>query len=169
MRFFENEEEFVAGGLLLDRDQVLVPKAPHTIEDAIKAIQNIDNYGQYVSSMRSRKVTDKDIQAYFGPNSPRAKAALEKETGKKFPVKTKQAIDDFIKQGVKTPDLLNYDVENGELIFKVERNPQRGKLRNVIKVVMDNAGISYKLKDRNEAEKKKLKKVVKEVMAKKLK
>lgn len=168
MRYIqENEEEFVGGGLLMDRDQVLVPKAPHTIEDVIQAINTVDNYGPYISSMRGRKVTDKDLQAHFGPNSPRARAALEKETGVKFPVKTKQAIDDFIKQGIKTPDLLNYDVEDGELIFKVERNPQRGKLKNIIKTVMDNAGIAYRLKDRQESQKKRLKKIVQEVVTRK--
>jgi hypothetical protein len=168
MRYIqENDDEFVGGGLLIDRDQVLVVKAPHTLEDVIQAINTVDNYGTYISSMRGRKVTDKDLEAYFGPNSPRLRMSIEKETGKKFPVKTKQAIDDFIKQGVKTPDLLNYDIEDGQLIFKVERNPQRGKLRNIIKTVMDNAGISYKLKDIQDSKKKKLKKVVQEVISKK--
>jgi hypothetical protein len=160
----ESDEEFVAGGLLEDHDQLLMVKAPHTTEDAIAAINDISNYGQYVSSMRSAKVTDKDLQAHFGPSSPRAKAALEKERGEKFPVKTKQAIDDFIKAGVKKPDLLNYELEDGNLLFTVDRNPQRGKLRNILKTVMDNAGISYKLKDKADPKKRKLKKVVKEVL-----
>ena len=81
----ESDEEFVAGGLLEDHDQLLMVKAPHTTEDAIAAINDINNYGQYVSSMRSAKVTDKDLQAHFGPSSPRAKAALEKKRGEKFP------------------------------------------------------------------------------------
>jgi hypothetical protein len=170
MRYiYENEEEFAAGGILMDRDQVLVPKAPHTVEDVIKAINTIDYYGPYISNMRSRKVSDKDLEAHFGPSSPRAKAALEKERGEKFPVKTKQAIDDFIKQGVKNPDLINYDLEDGELVFKVERNLQRGRLRSIIKTVMDNAGISYKLREKQEGEKKRLKKIVKEAIDKKLK
>ena len=165
----ENEDDFVSGGMLIDRDQVLVVKPPHTLEDVIQAIKTVDNYGTYVSSMRGRKVTDKDLEAYFGPSSPRAKAALEKEKGLKFPVKTKQAIDDFIKKGVQTPDLLNYDIEDGNLVFTVERNPQRGKLRNIISTVMNNAGISYKLKDKQDSKKRKLKKVVKEVLQTKYK
>jgi predicted secreted protein len=165
----ENEDDFVSGGMLIDRDQVLVVKPPHTLEDVIQAIKTVDNYGTYVSSMRGRKVTDKDLEAYFGPSSPRAKAALEKEKGIKFPVKTKQAIDDFIKKGVQTPDLLNYDIEDGNLVFTVERNPQRGKLRNIISTVMNNAGISYKLKDKQDSKKRKLKKVVKEVLQTKYK
>lgn len=160
----ENDDEFVGGGLLVDRDQVLVVKPPYTIDDVIKAINTVEYYGPYISSMRGRKVTDKDLEAHFGPSSPRLRMSIEKETGKKFPVKTKQAIDDFIKQGIKTPDLLNYDIEEGQLIFTVDRNPQRGKLRNIIKTVMDNAGIPYKLKDKQESKKRKLKKIVQEVI-----
>lgn len=165
MRFFENEEE--QAGFILDRDQVLTIKAPHTIEDAIKAFKDINNYGIYVSSMRGRKVTDKDLEAHFGPSSPRAKAALEKERGKPFPVKTKQAIDDLVKAGVKTPDIVNYDVEGDTLVFPVEKNLQRNKLKNVIDTVLTTAGIDYKLRPSTQGKKQKLKKIVSEVLIKK--
>lgn len=165
MRFFENEEE--QAGFLLDRDQVLTIKAPHTIQDAIQAFKNIDNYGIYVSSMRGRKVTDKDMEAHFGPSSPRLKAALEKERGKPFPIKTKQAIDDFVKAGVKNPDIVNYDIEGDTLVFSVEKNLQRNKLKNVIDTVLTTAGIDYKLRPSTEGKKQKLKKIVSEVLIKK--
>lgn len=163
---FESDEEYVSSGILEDHDQLLIVKPPHTTEDAIAAIKDINNYGSYVSSIRGAKVTDKDLAAHFGPSSPRAKASIEKERGNPFPIKTKQAIDDFIKAGVKNPDLLNYEIEDGKLLFTVERNPQKGKLRNILKTVFDSAGISYKLKDKAETytKKRKLKKIVQEVL-----
>ena len=162
---FENEEE--QANLLLDRDQVLTVKAPYTIEDAIRAFKTVDNYGIYISSMRGRKVSDKDLIDHFGPSSPRLKATLEKERGIPFPIKTKQAIDDFVKAGIKTPDLVNYEVEGDSLIFPVERNLQRGKLKNIIDTVLTTAGIPYKLRASTEGKKQKLKKIVKEVLIKK--
>jgi len=162
---FENEEEQV--GLLLDRDQILTVKAPYTIQDAIKAFEDVNNYGIYISSMRGRKVTDKDMEAYFGPSSPRVKATLEKERGKPFPIKTKQAIDDFVKAGIKTPDIVNYEVEGDSLVFPVERNLQRGKLKNVIDTVMTTAGIPYQLRHSTEGKKQKLKKIVSEILSRK--
>jgi hypothetical protein len=165
MKFFENEEE--QAGILLDRDQVLTVKAPHTIQDAIKAFKNVDNYGIYISNMRGRKVTDKDIQAHFGPSSPRLKATLEKERGRPFAIKTKQAIDDFVKAGVKNPDIVNYDIEGNTLVFTVENNPQRNKLKNVIDTVLTSAGIDYKLRPSTEGKKQKLKKIVSEVLNRK--
>lgn len=168
-RIYENEEERGLTSMLLERDQILTVKSPHTIEDAIKAIADINNYGEYTSSIRSTKVTDRDLEAHFGPRSIRAKTSLERERGEPFPIKTPQAIQDFIKSKTTKPDLLYYIRKGDTLVFPVENNPNRGRVKNLIKTVMTNAGIKYELSNTAEAApKRKLKKVVQEILKKKL-
>ena len=102
---FENEEEQGPGSwIAADKDIVVIPLEPSTIKDAIAALENKDNYGIYLSNIRTGKVTPKDMEEFFGPTSPRAKQKIEKDTGVKFPVKTKAAIDDFIKNRAGKPN-----------------------------------------------------------------
>jgi hypothetical protein len=165
---FENEEETGADYLLMDKEYVLTP-VDTTAEELIKAFDNKDNYGRYVSSMRSAKVTDKDLEDYFGPRSPRLKASKEAERGAPFPVKTPQAIQDFIKSKVGKPNLVHPELEGDVVVFPKAKNPTRGETKNIIQTVLDNAGIKYKIKQRatiDEAKKAKLKAFLKEEILK---
>ena len=60
--------------------------------------------------MRNKSSVEKAIQTYFGNMdadgkkiSPAKKMSIEKQRGEKFPIKTKQAIDDFVKSLTSTP------------------------------------------------------------------
>ena len=77
---FEDEEEQGPGSwIAADKDIVVTPEAPSTVEDAVKALENKDNYGIYLSNIRTGKLTPKDMEEFFGPSSPRAKQKIEKE------------------------------------------------------------------------------------------
>lgn len=143
MRFYENEETNT-DYIMFDRDVVLTMKYPYTAEDAITALDNKDNYGRYISTMRSSKVTEKDLDEFFGPRSPRVKAAREKELGKKFPIRTAQAIQDYINSRVSKPNLVQYEVQGDTLVFPKEKNQTRGAVMNIVKTVLENAGIDKK-------------------------
>jgi hypothetical protein len=94
--------------------------------------------------MRNKSYVEKAIEDYFGPSIPVKRKALEKERGKPFPIKTKQAIDDLVKSVTSTPNLLKYEVKGKEIVFPKSNNPSKDLTKKIIKVVMDNAGIKFK-------------------------
>lgn len=146
---FENEEEQGPGSwIAADKDILLVPEEPFTIQDAIKALEDKNNYGIYLSNIRTGKVTPKDMEEFFGPSSPRAKQKIEKDTGVSFPIKTKTAIDDFIKTRAGKPNLVHYEVDGDTLMFPNTKNTSKGRTQSIVSTVMDNAGIKYTIKQK---------------------
>jgi hypothetical protein len=147
-------------------DLVLTPTTLST-EEVIKALENIDNYGAYVSNLRNSTMdVNKAIEAHFGPSQPFTKKKLEKERGKPFPIKTKQAVDSFIKTLTSKPNLLNWIVKDTELIFPNSKNPTKKVTQNIIDTVMNNAGIEYNLTDKETIDENSLKELIKEIIRK---
>ena len=138
----EEEEMSPSSRLAVDYDIVLTPSGE--VKDAVAALQNIDNYGVYVSNMRNKASIEKAVEDYFGPSVPVKRKALEKQRGEAFPIKTKQAIDDLVKSVTSTPNLLKYEVKGKEIVFPKSNNPSKDLTKKIIKVVMDNAGIKFK-------------------------
>jgi len=117
-----------------------------SVEDTEKAFENIDNYGSYISTMRSTQVDlQKAIENHFGPSSPQTKKSLEKKRGFPFPIRTKQSIDDFIKSYKSKPNLLKFYVVDNYLVFPSKQNVNQKFTKSVIKTVLDNANIDYKI------------------------
>ncbi len=150
-RLRENEED-AQSRLALDFDIILTPKT--SVEDAVKALENMDNYGVYVSNMRN-VASNKAIEMYFGNMdakgnkiSPATKASIERQRGEKFPLKTKDAIDAFVKSQTSKPNLLKYDVKGNTLVFPKGSNPAKDLTKKIIKTVMDSAGIDFTIKEK---------------------
>jgi hypothetical protein len=162
----EEEEQGPGSWIAADKDIVATIQAPSTIQDAIKALEDKNNYGIYLANIRSGKVTAQEMDDYFGPSSPRAKAALERERGVKFPIKTKQAIDDFIKSRVGKPNLVTYEVKGDTLIFPNSKNISKGKTQSIVSTVLDNAGIKYTLKQKESFTESKIRKAVRKSLNK---
>lgn len=144
---FENEEEKGLEYLMMDKEYVVHP-VNATPEEVVAAFNNKDNYGRYVSKMRSAKVSDKDIEDYFGPRSPRLKAVKEKERGEPFPIRTADSMKAFIASKINKPNLVAPEIEGDTVVFPKDKNPTRGEVESIIQTVLDNAGIKYKLKIR---------------------
>lgn len=160
---FEDEEEQGPGSwIAADKDIVVIPEDTTTVEDLIKALEDKNNYGIYLSNIRSGKVTPKDMEEFFGPSSPRAKAAIEKQTGVKFPVKTKAAIDDFIKNRAGKPNLVNYDIVGNSLVFPNSKNTSKGRTASIVTTVLDNARVKYTIKQKESFNEAQLKAMIKE-------
>jgi hypothetical protein len=120
-----------------------------SIEDAIKALENIENYGPYIPNLRNAAVdVNKAVEDYFGPSQRFEKLKKEKERGKPFPTKTKQAVDDFIKSLKSKPTLLSWKISEDFLIFPSKRNPSKKVTQNIINTVMSNVGIKYDLTEK---------------------
>lgn len=147
-------------------DLVLTPTVL-SVEEVVKALENIDNYGAYVSNLRNAtKDVNKAVETHFGPSQPFAKKKLEKERGTPFPPKTKQAIDDFIKTLTSKPNLLNWVIKDGELLFPSSKNPTKKVTQNIIDTVMTNAGIDYTTSDRETVDEGSLREIIKEIIRK---
>lgn len=171
-KLYENEEEDLY--LLMDRDLVLRVKPPGTIDDVIRALENKNNYGRYISTMRSAKVSDKDVEEYFGPRSVRVREKNETERYAKFkeqnpesdmsfsdwktkgpagtdigpyPVRTKDNYDAFVSQFITKPNLLNYypTTIKGEKVLIFPKNTNKG--RNEIKSIVST--VLSNIKDEN--------------------
>ena len=163
-RLYENDEEDLY--LLLDRDIVVRVKAPKTPDDVVKALENKDNYGRYLGTMRNAKVSDKDVENHFGPRSIRAREKNETERYEKFkqqnpdsdltlqqwktegpagtdigpyPVRTKDNYDMFVKQFITKPNLLNYYKKGDAVIFPKDPARGRNEIKNIVATVLDNA------------------------------
>jgi hypothetical protein len=144
----ENDEEGKSSRFTVDHDTMI---STSDVEGALAALKNIDNYGIYISNMRNKSNVEKAIQVYFGNMdadgkkiSPAKKSSIEKQRGEKFPIKTKQAIDDFVKSLTSTPTLLSYDVKGDKIVFPKDKNPSIETTKKIIKTVMDTAGIKFK-------------------------
>lgn len=165
-KLYENEDEDLY--LLMDRDLVLRVKSPRTIDDVIKALEDKNNYGRYISTMRSAKVTDKDVEAYFGPRSIRVREKNEAERYEKFikanpdstmtfqdwkkegpagtelgpyPIRTRDTYDAFVTQFITKPNLLvYYPTDNKDsLIFPKSQSKGRNEIKNIVATVLSNA------------------------------
>ena len=144
----ENDEEGKSSRLTVDHDvTIVIPD----IKAAVAALKNIDNYGIYISNMRNKSSVEKAIQTYFGNMdadgkkiSPAKKMSIEKQRGEKFPIKTKQAIDNFVKSLTSTPTLLTYDVKGDKIVFPKDKNPSIETTKKIIKTVMNTAKVDFK-------------------------
>ena len=160
---FENEEEQGPGSwIAADKDIVVIPQGSSTVQDAVKALEDKSNYGIYLSNIRTGKVTPKDMEEFFGPSSPRAKQAIEKQTGVKFPTKTKVAIDDFIKNRAGKPNLVFYDIVDDTLVFPNTKNTSKGRTQSIVATVLDNAGINYTIKQKESFKESQIKAMIRE-------
>lgn len=129
-------------------DLVLTPQIIST-DEVVKAFETVDNYGPYISNLRNTKAdVEKAVVNHFGPSQPFVKKKLEKERGKLFPSKTKQAIDDFIKSLTSKPSLLKWSIEENSLVFPTKYNPTKQVTKNIIDIVMKNANIDYSLEEK---------------------
>jgi hypothetical protein len=102
------------------------------------------------------------MEEFFGPSSPRAKQAIEKQTGVKFPIKTKAAIDDFIKNRAGKPNLVFYDIVDDTLVFPNTKNTSKGRTQSIVATVLDNAGINYTIKQKESFKESQIKAMIRE-------
>jgi hypothetical protein len=145
----EDDATFSVGKATYD---LVVTPVDSTPEDIIAALDNIDNYGIYASNIRNtatnKATINKAVEDHFGPNIPAKKKALEKQRGVPFPPKTKQSIDDFVKQFSSKPQLLKPTVEGDVVIFKQKENPTKDVTKKILQVVLNNAEIKYKVSEK---------------------
>jgi hypothetical protein len=155
-RLVENEEPTTPDGEEtggsskenIEYELVLTPLAI-SADEVVKVLEDVNNYGAYVSNLRNTKTNvEKAVEAHFGPSQRFEKIKKEKERGKPFPIKTKQAIDDFIRTLSSKPNLLKWNVVGDTLVFPAKSNPSEKTAKNIIKTVMDKAGINYDLESK---------------------
>jgi len=132
-------------------DLTLTPEGV-TAEDAAAAFDDINNYGIYASNIRNtatnKAAINKTIEDHFGPTIPAKKKSLEKQRGVPFPPKTKQALDDFVKKFTSKPQLVKFNVGGNSLVFPQKDNPTKDLTKKIIKTVLDNTGIKYKISEK---------------------
>lgn len=128
-------------------DVVVTPKGV-SVEDTVKALETLDNYGMYVSNMRNKSSIQKALEDHFGPVIPAKRKKMEKDQGFPFPVKTKTAIDDFVKSLTSRPTLLKYKIKDDTIVFPKSGNPAKDLTKKIIDVVMKSAKIDYSVADK---------------------
>ena len=169
MKFIKEDDDERPSGHFANTYNIVVVPAGATAEEAAKAFEDINNYGIYATNMRSSKVTQADIDAYFGPSHRPTKMKMEKERGEPFPIRTKQAMDDFIKARAGKPNLVKFEIQGKTLVFPADKNPTKDATVKIIKTVLDSAGIAYRLQEKETFTEAKLKAIIKEEIRKQLK
>lgn len=164
----EGEEVSPSSRDQVNYDLVLTPKSVEA-EEVIKALEDIDNYGMYISNMRNKASIQKAIEDHFGPVIPAKRKQIEKQRGVPFPVKTKQAIDDFVKMYTSKPTLLKYKVKDNTIIFPKGSNPVKDLTKKIVDVVMKNAKIDYSIAEKEAIDENQLKEIIREKLVKILK
>lgn len=151
VKLMENEEDnnFSVGKATYN---LVVTPTNKSADDVITALDNIDNYGIYASNIRNtatnKATINKALEDHFGPNIPAKKKSLEKQRGVPFPPKTKQAIDDFVRQFASKPQLLKPTIEGNTVVFYQKDNPTKDLTKKILQVVLNNAEIEYKLSEK---------------------
>ena len=147
-RIIENQEDtsLNRGHSRSELDLLLTP-INSTPEEIESALNDRENYGPYLMNTRDKSSVNKAIEDHFGPTLPTKKKPLEKLRGEPFPPKTKQAMDDFLKGlEVGKPNILTWEIKpDGTILFPSKRNESQQKTTNVLKQVLGNVGIKYKL------------------------
>jgi hypothetical protein len=128
-------------------DIVVTPNGV-SVEDTVKALETLDNYGMYVSNMRNKSSIQKAIEDHFGPIIPAKRKKMERDQGFPFPIKTKTSIDDFVKSHTSKPTLLKYKVKDDTIIFPKSGNPAKDLTKKIIDVVMKSAKVDYSIVDK---------------------
>jgi hypothetical protein len=147
-RILENDDESSnRGHSRSELDLLLTPLEGKTVDDVVAALENRDLYGEYLINTRNKGRVEDAITKHFGPNLPTLKRPLEKKQGFPFPPKTKQAMEDLIKSFESKPDLLTYEInrEKNTILFPTNKNNSQITTTNILKTVLGNAGIKYKL------------------------
>ena len=128
----------------VDYDIILTPKGV-SVEDTIKALENIDNYGIYISNLNNNDPKmRKAKEAYFGtPAERRVKANQGK-----FPEFTNSSNLAFIKAFNSKSTLLKYKAKDDTIVFPKSGNPSKNLTKKMIDVVMKNAKIDYSVADK---------------------
>ena len=128
----------------VDYDIILTPKGV-SVEDTIKALENIDNYGIYISNLNNNDPKmRKAKEAYFGtPAERRVKANQGK-----FPEFTNSSNLAFIKAFNSKSTLLKYKAKDDTIVFPKSGNPAKDLTKKIIDVVMKNAKINYSIVDK---------------------
>lgn len=147
-KILENEDESSnRGHSRSELDLLLVPLGGSTVQDVVAALDNRDYYGDYLINTRNKRSVEDAITKHFGPNLPTLKKPLEKKQGFPFPPKTRQAMEDLIKTFSGRPDLLTYEItpKQDGILFPTDKNGSQITTQNILKTVLGNAGIKYKL------------------------
>jgi len=168
-RLIKEQEEPMDGDNSLERTfyDIVITPVNASIEETIKALENIENYGPYIPNLRNVAVdVNKAVEDYFGPSQRFEKLKKEKERGKPFPIKTKQAVDDFIKSLKSKPNLLVWKIENDSLVFPSKKNPSKKVTQNIISTVMSNADIKYDLDEKESLNENKIREIIKNLIHK---
>jgi hypothetical protein len=128
----------------VDYDIIINPKGV-SVEDTIKALENIDNYGIYISNLNNNDPKmRKAKEAYFGtPAERRVKANQGK-----FPEFTNSSNLAFIKAFNSKSTLLKYKAKDDTIVFPKSGNPSKNLTKKMIDVVMKNAKIDYSVADK---------------------
>ena len=149
IRIIENidGEEGNRGHSRSQLEVVASPKGTSTIEEMENALKDRNNYGSYLINIRDKREVERAIEDYFGPSHPlKRKKAQAERGGEPFPQKTKQAMDDLIKDlGGDDPKLLTWEKKDNYLIFPSSKNISQLRTINILKQVFDTVGIKYKI------------------------
>ena len=148
MKFLKEEDEEKPSGWFAPDYNIEVVLMGATPEQAAAAFDDAKNYGMYTANIRSQKVTQKDIDDYFGPAHRATKMKMEKERGKPFPIRTKDAMNAFIASRAGKPNLVTFEITGDTLLFPKDKNPSKEATVKIIKTVLDSAGIKHKVKEK---------------------
>ena len=137
VRLMENEGEEdgrPSSGLKATYNLVVTPTGA-TPNDVIAALNNVVNYGIYMSNLRTRFSNDYDKE--FG-------TVYDRRAGRKPPV-TKNMENEFYSSLLKNKkiQLLIPTVEGNTVVFYQKDNPKKAELDKIIKTVLKNADITY--------------------------
>jgi len=148
MKFLKEEDEEKPSGWFAPDYNIEVMPMGASVEETAAAFDDVKNYGMYIANIRSQKVTPKDIDDYFGPAHRPTKMKMEKERGKPFPIRTKDAMNAFIASRAGKPNLVTFEITGDTLLFPKEKNPSKDTTFKIIKTVLDNAGIGHRIKEK---------------------
>jgi hypothetical protein len=137
VRLMENEGEEEgrpSSGLKATYNLVVTPIGA-TPNDVIAALNNVVNYGMYMSNLRTRFSNDYDKE--FG-------TVYDRRAGRKPPV-TKSMENEFYSNLLKTKkiQLLIPTVEGNTVVFYQKDNPKKDVIDKMLKTVLKNAGIKF--------------------------
>ena len=138
---------------------IVVTAPDEDINDLKEAFEDINNYGIYVSNLRKDPKINTKIEQHFGNLDdkgkkiyPVTKKKLEKERGEPFPIKTKDNVDNLIKDMIKNGeiDLVSFEEKDDSLIFPHDSNPNKNVTKKIIDTVLKNAEIiDYEIEEKS--------------------
>jgi len=122
---------------------------------------------------QEEKTEEERIQKFIQANkklkNPEEKYKTLRDNNGKFPLQTREDMDNFLKSRAGNPNLVSYKIDGDTVVFPNSKNTSKGRTQSIVSTVMKNARIDCTIKQKESFNESQIKAIIKEEILRMLK